>query len=226
MSSITLSQNFDPKAITFGPVEKNKKGGKVVYIGLGPNGKGRVSIQTPVMVMPFGVTPYQETPGGDIQSYSVDVSFRGDDPKIKDFQTKIEELDELLITTATANAEAWFGKPMTRELVSEFYRKLLNNRNPQYPPVLRTKVGVGFNGEVTAQFYDESRNPVSIEYLSKGSTVKMICEVSSIWFVNKTFGATFRLVQAAVVSKPNKLQGYAFQDEDPEAMEDAAPGDV
>ena len=165
MSQVTLSTNFDPKAIQFGPLDKNKKGGKIVYLGFGPDAKERIQIQTPAMVLPFGVTPYQDTPGGDIQSYSVDLSFRTADvdPKVADFQKKIEALDEYMIDVATERSQEWFGKPMTRELVSEFYRKLMNNKNPAYPPVLKVKVGVGLNGEPAAQFYDESKNPVSIE---------------------------------------------------------------
>ena len=213
-SQVVMSTNFDPKAIKFGSVDKTKKGGKIVYLGFGPEGKDRISIQTPAMVLPFGVTPYEDN--GEIQSYSVDISFRTADvdPKVADFKTKIDALDEIMIDVATANSEAWFGKKMTKDLVAEFYRKLVNNKNPQYPPVLKVKVGVGMNGEPNAQFYDEQRNPVSIEYLSKGTVVKMICEVSSVWFVNKTFGCTFRLAQAAVVSKPRRLQGYAFQEDD------------
>lgn len=216
MSHVTLSTNFEPKAIQFGPLDKNKKGGKIVYLGFGPDAKERIQIQTPSMVLPFGVTPYQDTPGGDIQSYSVDLSFRTADvdPKVAEFQKKIEALDEYMIDVATERSQEWFGKPMTRELVSEFYRKLINNKNPAYPPVLKVKVGVGLNGEPAAQFYDESKSPVSIEYLSKGSTVKMICEISSVWFVNKTFGCTFRLSQAALMSKPRRLQGYAFQEDE------------
>lgn len=216
MSHVTLSTNFEPKAIQFGPLDKNKKGGKIVYLGFGSDAKERVQIQTPSMVLPFGVTPYQDTPGGDIQSYSVDLSFRTADvdPKVADFQKKIEALDEYMIDVATERSQEWFGKKMTRELVSEFYRKLINNKNPAYPPVLKVKVAVGLNGEPAAQFYDESKSPVSIEYLSKGSTVKMICEISSVWFVNKTFGCTFRLSQAALMSKPRRLQGYAFQEDE------------
>lgn len=216
MSRIVLSTEFDPASVTFGSLEKTKKGGKIVYLGTGPDGKDPIRIQTPAMVLPFGVTPYQETPGGDIQSYSVDVSFRTADvdPKVADFRAKIEQLDEIMIDTATANSEAWFGKKMPRELVAEFYRKLLNNKNPQYPPVLKVKVGVSVTGEPSAQFYDENRAPVAIEYLSKGSTVKMICELSSVWFVNKTFGVTFRLSQAAVTAKPRRLQGYSFHEEE------------
>jgi hypothetical protein len=185
--SVITSATFDPAVVKFSSLEKNKKGGKIVYLGLGDNGKDRILVQTPAMVLPFGVTPYQESPGGDIQSYSVDVSFRTADvdPKVADFQKKVEALDEILINAAIEHSEEWFGRTMTRDLVVEFYRKLVNNKNPQYPPVLKVKVGVGINGEPSAQFYDESRNPVGIEYLGKGSTVKMICELSSVWFVNK-----------------------------------------
>lgn len=87
-------------------------GGKVVYLGINGSAKTRIAIETPAMVMPFGVTPYQEAAGGDIQSYSVDVSFRTADvdPKVAEFQKRIEAFDELLVNVATENSLEWFGK--------------------------------------------------------------------------------------------------------------------
>lgn len=210
---VQLTSDFQPKSLQIAPnVEKNKRGGKVVYISGADN--GRVILQTPTMSLPFGITPYDVN--GEIQSYSVELSFRGidSDPKLQDFLEKLRELDELLIDTATENSEAWFGKKQSREMVAEFYRRLVNDRNPEYPPFVKMKVGVGMNGEPSAQFYDEKRERVGIDYLTKGSSLKVICEISSIWFVNKTFGASFRISQAAVVSKPNRLQEYAFMDEE------------
>lgn len=227
-TNVILSSNFDPKTVVFSGVEKTKKGGKIVYLGTGSTGKERIVIQTPPMPMPFGITPYQEASTGDIQSYSIDVSFRTaeTDPRVASFAFKLRELDEMLIEAGTKHSQEWFGKKMTKELVGEFYRKLLKE-NPNYPPILKIKVAVDSHGEPSAQFFDENRAPVSIDYLVKGSTVKMICELSSVWFVNKTFGATFRLVQAAVVSKPKRLSGYSFADEDdgPAAGDDAAAGE-
>ena len=225
--SVMLYSQFDPAAIAFSSVEKTKKGSKIVYLGVGATGKDRIVIQTPAMAMPFGVTPYAESVGGEIQSYSVDVSFRtGDvDPKVAEFQAIIKKLDDVLIDAATARSAEWFGKPMSRDLVVEFYRKLLKE-NPQYPPILKVKVGVDPTGQPSAQFFDENRALVPIDYLVKGTSVKMICELSSVWFVNKTFGATFRLVQAAVTAKPRRLQGYSFVDGgDGDGDENDAPGD-
>jgi len=224
-TNVMMASAFDPKSISFSPVDKTKKGGKIVYMGTGAMGKDRIVVQTPPMPMPFGVTPYQEASTGEVQSYSIDVSFRSadTDPRVADFMGKIKELDDILIDVATKNSAEWFGKKMSKDLVAEFYRKLLKE-NPNYAPILKVKVGVDTHGEPSAQFFDENRNPVSIDYLAKGSTVKMICELSSVWFVNKTFGATFRLAQAAVVNKPRRLQGYSFADEDEPA--DAAAGET
>lgn len=213
-NNVVLAHTFDPKSIVFSDVEKTKKGGKIVYMGTGTSGKDRIVLQTPPMPMPFGVTPYSQESTGEVQSYSIDVSFRtaDTDPRVAGFMAKIKELDDVLIDVATKNSAEWFGKKMSRDLVMEFYRKLLKE-NPNYAPILKIKVGVDAHGEPSAQFYDENRAPVSIGYLTKGCTVRMICEFSSVWFVNKTFGATFRLVQAAVVTRPRRLQEYAFADD-------------
>ena len=111
-SSIIVGTAFDAKDVVFGPMDKTKKGGKVVYLGINGSAKTRIAIETPAMVMPFGVTPYQEASGGDIQSYSVDVSFRTADvdPKVAEFQKRIEAFDELLVNVATENSLEWFGK--------------------------------------------------------------------------------------------------------------------
>lgn len=213
MMKVQMASDFEPRALSIpATVEKNKRGGKIVYI-TAPDG-GRTILQTPTMSLPFGVTPYEVN--GDIQSYSIDLSFRGadSDPKLQSFLDKIREFDEYMIDMGTEHSEQWFGKKQSREMVAEFYRRVLVDKNPEYPPFIKMKVGLGMNGEPNANFYDEKRERTGIEYLSKGSQVKVICELSSVWFVNRTFGATFRVSQAAVVNKPNKLQEYAFQDDE------------
>lgn len=217
-NNVILAAAFDPTAINFGTLEKNRKGGKVVYLSPPGNPKSRIVIQTPALSIPFGVSPYMD-PAGEIQSYSLDVSFRGydSDPKMAEFMAKMRQLDDVLLNTAVERSKEWFGKPMGRELVAEFFRRLVKDpSNPQYAPIMKIKVPLA-NGESLAQFFDESRKPCSIDYLVKGSVVKCIVELSSVWFVNKNFGTTWRLVQCAVVSRPNRLDGYSFQDDQTQA---------
>lgn len=216
MATVKLVSDFDPATVNVSNLEKNKRGGKVVY--LSNSDTSRIMLQTPTMPAIFGFTPYEV--GGDIQSYSIDLSFRGADTdlKVAEFRDKLKALDTLLIDTATEKSEEFFGKKMSRDMVAEFYRSLLNDKKPEYPPLVKLKVGVGLNGEPTAQFYNENREVTTIDHVTKGAMIKTIVELSSLWFVNKTFGATFRVIQVQVVSKPNRLQGFAFHDEDEEIM--------
>lgn len=209
---------FDPTAVTFSGLDKNKKGGKVVFLSIpdATGGRQRITIQTPAVAIPFGVTPFQEATTGEIQSYSVDMTFRNTetDPRVAGFLAKMREFDELLLDTAVANSKEWFGKTMSKDIVAEFYRRLVKEpTNPKYPPIMKAKVQLQ-NGQPNAHFYDENRQAVPIDYLVKGSTIKMILEVDRIWFVNKNFGVTWRLLQAKVCSKPAKLEGYSFQDDE------------
>ncbi len=103
MAPLLLFSSFDPTAIKFSGLEKNKKGGKVVFLNL-PDATGtkhRITIQTPTVHVPFGVTPYQEATTGEIQSYSIGMSFRGydSDPRIAEFLDKMR-----LLTTCSWNS--------------------------------------------------------------------------------------------------------------------------
>ena len=72
------------------------------------------------------------------------------------------------------------------------------------------------NGQPNLPVYDEGRQSVSPDYIIKGSTVKMILELGNVWFVGKaSFGVTWRVLQVAVLSRP-QLEGYAFCEDDDE----------
>jgi hypothetical protein len=223
MSRVTHHDEFEPRGIRFSGLEKNRKGGKVVYLSLNEvtsSARQRITIQTPVVALPFGVTPYQEASTGEIQSYSVDMSFNGYDvagSPIARFLDKMRALDETILDAAVANSKEWFGKQMSREIVAEFYRKLVRDpSDPKYSPVMRTKVQLN-NGEPAALFFGEDRQPRTIDYVTKRSSVMMILELDRLWFVNKNFGCTWRVLQLKVCSKPRHLEGYSFQDDDGDA---------
>ena len=189
MTQPMLASGFTPVTVQFSSLEKNRKGGKVVFVGLpGADGqRQKILLQTPTMALPFGVSPYQDAATGEIQSYSLDASFRGSDtdPRVADFLAKMREMDEVMLDVAVANSKEWFGKPMSKEIVAEFHRKLVKDpANPQYAPVIKFKVQLQ-NGQPNAMFFDEKRQPCDIDYFTKGTTFKGIIELDRIWFVNK-----------------------------------------
>ena len=209
MAEVTLHSAFNTSLFNCSPVSKTSKGGKIVYLIY--NNTSRLKLQTPVMSAPFGVSRYDDANNGS--SFSLDASFKGLDTnaKLANFLVKCREFDEWMLDAATQHSKAWFGKEMGRELVTEFYRKLVREPNdPKYAPTIRLKL------TPNTEIYDEHQNRVDMNYLVKGCTFRAIVEPGSVWFVGKNFGVSFRIVQVAVISRPDGIAGFAFKTEEDE----------
>jgi hypothetical protein len=213
MASVVLHSDFKSDKISSSAVDKNKKGGKFVKLSYtGPKGPQRMTIQTPTIPLIFGVSPYQDSASGEIQSYSIDISFRNENTQ--DFLDKMRHLDSKIVELATANSKEWFGKTMSQALVDEFYRRLVREpSNAQYAPVMKTKISL-VNGEPGCLFYDEECKPTTMDAFVKGAQVKLILECDRVWFINKSFGVSWRVLQARVISRPRRLDTYSFQTDD------------
>jgi hypothetical protein len=216
-SGVVLYTAFHPSSVQFGAPDRNRNGGKFVPLA-GPDGaKRRITIQTPVLAMPFGVSAFREKPDAEVQSYSIDVSFRNleADPKLSEFLAKMRELDARMIEASVANSKEWFGgKQKSKETLEDNYRKLIKDHpEGKYPPVMKIKVPIQ-NGQPACMFFGEDRQPVGIDYLTKGTTIKLILEMDRVWFVNNTFGVTWRALQGAVVSRPSRMDKYSMLDDD------------
>ena len=65
------------------------------------------------------------------------------------------------------------------------------------------------------QIFDTDKSSIGIEDVPRGSSVKVIAEIASVWQVGAgtLWGVTWRAVQILVVEKPNKLSEFAFVDD-------------
>ena len=219
------AKKFEPSAIQFAPIERNKLGGKYVPLA-NANGKCRITLQTPTMSLPFGVSTYSEKPDLPPTSYSVDLSFRGyeTDENVLTLYNKLRELDAHLIDAAYANSVEWFGKQKSRELLADTYRPLTKeDPTGKYAPVWKIKIpmvddrATGYK-KPSVDVFDTNRNKIELEQIKKGSSIKVICEVASVWFVSNTqWGISFRAVQILVVSQPSRMTDFAFEADDGDA---------
>lgn len=215
MDAITLHSSFEPSSVKFAPISKTSKGGKIVYLNF-PNNQ-KIILQTPVMSSPFGISTYDDASDGK-RSYSLDASFKGHDTnaKLDSFLTKCRGFDDILIDEATKNSKLWFGKEMSKDMVSVLFRKSIRDpTDPKYAPTLRLKI------TPSTEYYDEHQSKVDMDYITKGTSFRAIVEISSVYFVNKSFGITWRISQLAVTSRPDRLSGFAFQGDDEEDAGDA-----
>lgn len=213
MAMITLPKNFDASVISFDSVKKNAMGGKVVYMKY--NGQNKLTIQTPVLSAPFGIGAYTDDKTG-ITKHSLDVSFKGiaDDPKIKEFHDKMAEFDKTLIEAGVNHSKEWFGKAMKYDVVEALYRPLVKqSKDPEkYAPTIKFKIP-SKDDKLLVHAYDQQKNAFDLANFVPGSRVQALIECSSIWFVNKQFGVSWKLVQL-LVHKPEKLAGFSFIQDD------------
>ena len=218
---ITLPKNFNTSKITNEPVKTNALGGKAVYLKY--NDQKKITIQTPLVAAPFGLSTYTDDKTG-VTKYSIDMSFKGSDadPKIKTLQTKMEELDNFVLSLAEKNSKEWLGKKMSKEVVEALYRPVVKQaKDPEkYAPTMKMKITNSSNGDMNVEAYNTKRERVNLkEELTQGSRIRCLMECSSIWFVNKQFGVSWRLVQVEV-HKPDKISGFSFMEDSDDDDED------
>ena len=221
MSCVTLFNNFDPTVLRFSDPYKNKKGGQCVNVYQeSENGvKKRILIQTPPLTVPFDVSPNKD--GNDvIQSYTVNLSFRGadSDARTGTFLQRMRQLDEVLVKAGVARSKEWFGKACKEDVIMEFHSKIVKDpkdATKQYPPTMKVKVPLREPGGACAvPIYGLSPPKDHLEDIKKGSVVRMILELTPVWFINKNmFGVSWRAVQIKVDETPG-LADYAFVDDD------------
>jgi hypothetical protein len=220
MAPIYTAKTFEPASICFGPVEKNKMGGKFIPI-VDKNGtKTKVILQFPAMNLPFGISAYRDRPENDPMSYSVDLSFRGYETNENTLLlfNKLTEFDRHLIDAAYENSVAWFGKQKSRELLEDTYRKLTKvDPSGKYAPMTKAKVSLR-NGKPNVQVFDTDKSNITVDDVPRGATVKVIAEIGSVWFIGSgtSWGVTFQALQLLVTEKPNKMSDFAFVAEDGE----------
>lgn len=208
--------DFDPTAINFAKTPaKTNRGSKIIYVNSADG--NRIRVQTPVMSAPFGISTYEDSSTG-LKSYSVDGSFKGHETNqfLESFLGKCRALDDHLADSASKNSKEWFGKASSIDVVHELMRKLVREPvDPKYAPTVRFKIAADSNSGPATEFFDEHGKHVDMEYLTKGSTFRAIVELSSVWFIQKSFGITLRVLQVGVVSQSStpaqeKLDDYAF----------------
>ena len=210
---ITLAKNFSASNLSCEDVKTNSLGGKVVY--LKHNDQKKLTMQSPLVSAPFGLSTYTDEKTG-ITKYSIDMSFKGmdSDSKIQKFHDKMIEFDNHILDLAEKNSKEWLGKKMSKEVVEALYRPIVKQaKDPEkYAPTMKMKITNGRNGEMNVEAYDSTQNKIDMKELTQGSRIRCLIECSSIWFVNKQFGVSWRLVQVEV-HKPDKISGFSFMED-------------
>lgn len=218
-SAVIMYKDFDPALINFEPVSKNKMGGKMVRMTYGPN-KQPIKIQTPELYLPFGVGVYTDEKTGEV-TQSIDAALKGieENPRMKAFFDKVNNIDEAILQTCVERSSEWLGKSMSKEVIREFFRPLVKPpKDPKYSPLFKIKIIPLNKSKQMPKVFDvvSVDEPKELDYIVKGTSAKFIISINSVWFVNKTFGVSARMFQAAITQRPMMNEDFAFEAEDEE----------
>jgi hypothetical protein len=235
MSSVQIvrSSAFDASKVTFTDPKTLNNGGKMVQVGYNSR---RLIIQTPNMVLPYGISEFED-PNSGIKKFHIDLSFRGEDetPALKKFHDSLEALDEYMVDMAVENSQLWFKKKMPRAVLSEFYTPVLKKSkdketgepNGLYPDTMKVKLRYDNETEEFKCALFDSQTKELIEtppdvLLTKGTRMTAMIACNGVWFAGGRFGLSWRLEQGRVTVNQTKLEGYCFVDDEDE-VEESAP---
>tara|TARA_B100000965_G_scaffold359539_1_gene339644 strand:+ start:4044 stop:4763 length:720 start_codon:yes stop_codon:yes gene_type:complete len=228
--TILLPNEFNDSCVKFLPPRQNKLGGQSVLINYDSDQtSGAFILQTSRIRIPFGVD--QSKPqNGEAVKYHISVSLANDEtqnPGLRQFTDNIRSIDSKAKTFAMEDP-AWFGKKLSEELVSEFYKSAEKfPKDTKWPSNLKVKLPF-VNGVPQFAVYDENKNHVKVvdedgnidlSSIPRGSEAVCLIQSTGVWFVGKTqFGVGYKLLQAKIY-KSNKLSGYSIVDSEDEEEE-------
>ncbi len=207
--SIQLSTDFDPSAVNFSNLRKNRNGGKAVYINGVKNKK--LHMQLPFMRAPFGLSSFTDE-ATKRTSYSLDLSFDQGDEESAELQKKFEALDDVILDTVVKNSKEWLGKSYNKSVAREaLYKPMVRPGKESYPATVKVKVLTEpGSGKFVPSAYNMQQEEVSIDSIEKGQKVMCIIDVNQIWFIDNKFGVSLRL-QQVLLEPSKKLPAFAFQ---------------
>lgn len=249
MSNLIKTSQFETSNVTFTlKVDKETKR-KIVYVN---HNKKPILVQTPKMYLPNGVKRWASN--SYPESFEMELSFGEDkenvvnNEKIKEFHTKMKELDNAIINEILNNSKEWIGKPKTTlEMIEEAFYPNPIVRVPkdkegnvlEYPDRMRLKVerereGDDFTGHFVSNrraktkvlAFDEHNAPIQFDESSyetavpKGSKGIVVMELVNINIVGDKVYPKWKLVQTKVFRNQKSITSNIMLDDDDEVLDD------
>ena len=174
-----------------------------------------LAIQTPKMLIPFGVSNFDG-------KYSLDVSFDGmthtADCKLSNFLTRMQKFDALVQELAKKNN--WLKNK--QHIYCKQVKHVLTEDgeiNNNYAPKIRAKIPI-YGGEVKCMLFDHAGkvidlNPRDIEQqITKGSDIRLILQCTGVWIAGSKYGVSWKVKQAQIFKRAiNTFKQFAFADD-------------
>jgi hypothetical protein len=215
-----------------GPV--NLGNGPVKTCDINYNG-GKLVIETPWMVTPFGIRqpPIEFRDVGTPPKYSIEFTlkgYEGEDPEVKAMYDVMQTLQEKFLEDSCTHAMDWHRKKtMSKDVAEALFTPLIRRSKDKatgeftdvYAPTFKAKVQC-WEGEWKAKVIQKgSRDYLEgdlSEHVNGRMNARAILECSSLWFAGGKFGASWKLVMMEYEPSDQQTNtAFAFRDPTPVA---------
>lgn len=220
---IVLSvKDWNVSDIKYMQPKTNAVGGKAIsMISTQTNRSLHVST-SPVTTWGIGDWTDEKT-GESNGKFTISLSFPSPDYKTEattEMLSKFEAFQNQVLDDAVKNSEAWWGEPMSREVLKHTFfpfikyakDKVTKKLDPTKGPSMSAKVP-NYDGSWKVEIYDASRkllfpdqkNPLltPIDFVPKKSKVACVLQCGGIWIGGKGWGVSWKLTQCVV--KPPEI---------------------
>jgi hypothetical protein len=220
-----LPSQFDVSKLTFGEIKSLQSGAKSVNMNYAG---GPLILQLSNVDLPYGLNADDKF--GPIK-YSVNLSLNGFDskPKMKEIFDVLEGVDDRV--TNECVEKNWLRKPgMTQQILKQmklykptvkFSEDANTGARKPYPPTVKVSLRQR-NGKFETTFYDTDKKEIKDvpieDLIVKRMSVSALIECTGVWVSSVGCGLSWKLTQLKVVSRPDGLRGYGFQDDGEEGV--------
>jgi len=234
-------KNFDRNGLRFGKPSDYQTGGgstvPITYADPRTGTEGKITMQTPRMTAPFGVSSFKGKGVEDRASVSMSLSFKGQeqDARIQKFYEFFEDLDAVVLEAACTNRTTWFKKthnkktkqlePPTNEMIAAMWTDSIKmptkEEYKECAPTVKSKVPVRYD-QIMTQFYDNNKELIASNDVPKGGEVVCLWDLTGVWQVQGRFGLSWSCVQVKSYGG-GVPQGYAMRTESDDESTDPSP---
>jgi hypothetical protein len=225
-----LPSQFDVSKLAFGEIKSLQSGAKSVNMNYAG---GPLILQLSNVDLPYGLNADDKF--GPVK-YSVNLSLNGYDskPKMKEIFDMLEAIDDRV--TGECVEKNWLKKPgMTQQILKQmklykptvkFSEDSNTGARKPYPPTVKVSLRQR-NGKFETSFFDTDKKEIKDvpieDLIVKRMSVSALVECTGVWVSSVGCGLSWKLTQLKVVSRPDSLRGYGFQDDEDAGASSAAP---
>jgi hypothetical protein len=101
----------------------------------------------------------------------------------------LKKYDDMIVQQAVQSSESWFSKQLEESFLKGVYEPSISDDGILEAHLAKIK------GSVVALAFNSDKEPVELSTVVPASTWDIVIELVGIWFLKKTFGPVWRVIQ-------------------------------